>query len=295
MSAQASQGAFSFHHHPRAFADNRFVYAVLSRRAGGVSIGINLSPAKRCNFQCVYCQVERTGPLPDSAVDENTVIEELQAMLRDGASGRLAEAARRDGAPAEYCRVADVAFSGDGEPTAFPGWASLASRAGEAIDRLLPGLPMTLITNASLLHLPEVRAGLDALAARGGSVWAKLDAGREETFRAVNGCRVPFGRVLENIGEEARRRPLEIQSLFFRNADLHPGAEEIGEWCARLAEIRSSGGALSRIQVTTVSRRPPRPEILPLPVAALEAIAARARRAVPGVKVEVFPGGGERR
>ena len=43
--------------HPRTFQTNRFVYPVLSRRAGGISIGVNLSPSKACNFNCVYCQV----------------------------------------------------------------------------------------------------------------------------------------------------------------------------------------------------------------------------------------------
>ena len=45
--------------HPRTYHENKFVYPVLSRRSGGISIGVNLNPDKICNFDCIYCQVDR--------------------------------------------------------------------------------------------------------------------------------------------------------------------------------------------------------------------------------------------
>jgi sulfatase maturation enzyme AslB (radical SAM superfamily) len=50
---------------PRDFLDNRFVYAVVSARARGLSVGVNLNPDKNCNFNCVYCEVHRNGELRD--------------------------------------------------------------------------------------------------------------------------------------------------------------------------------------------------------------------------------------
>ena len=50
--------------HPRRFEDFKFVYPVLSRRAHGISIGINTNPDKVCNFDCIYCQVDRTTEPP---------------------------------------------------------------------------------------------------------------------------------------------------------------------------------------------------------------------------------------
>ncbi len=275
--------------HPRTFGTNRYVYAVLSRRARGVSIGINVNPDKACNFACVYCQVDRTTPPAVTHVDEERLLAELDRMLVAAAEGRLAELAALDGAPPAWRRVADVAFSGDGEPTSWPGWPGLVERVGDLLARRLPGVPMTLITNASLFHLEPVRRGLDALAARGGRVWAKLDAGTEERFHHVNGTRIPFRRVLDNIRGEARRRPVVVQSLFFREAGVAPAREEIAAWAARLAGIRSAGGAIAEVQVTTVARRPPSPEITALGGAELAEIAAAARRALPGVRVETYP------
>ena len=48
--------------HSRLFEQNLYVYPVLSRRSRGISVGINLNPDKVCNFDCVYCQVDRRTP-----------------------------------------------------------------------------------------------------------------------------------------------------------------------------------------------------------------------------------------
>ncbi len=277
--------------HPRSFDDNRYVYAVLSRRAHGVSIGINLSPSRSCNFDCVYCQVDRSVPVTaaEHAVDEARLLAELRDMLDAGRTGILTARAREQGVPDASCRVADVAFSGDGEPTAYARFPELVDEVLRLVAERLPGTRVTLITNATLFHLPRVRAGLDALAARGGQVWAKLDAGTEATFRETNRSAVTFDRVLDNIREEALRHPLVVQSLFFRRGSSRPDGAELDAWVQRLAAIVAAGGRLAGVQVTTVARRPPQPDVVALDEETLLDIARRARAALPGVPVEVFP------
>ena len=54
---------------PRNFLNNRFVYAVISQRARGLSIGINLTPDKKCNFNCLYCEVNRDEPGVETKVN----------------------------------------------------------------------------------------------------------------------------------------------------------------------------------------------------------------------------------
>ncbi len=279
---------FRYESHPRSLDENRYVYAVLSRRAKGISIGINLCPEKSCNFGCVYCQVDRRAPAAPCPVDEPRLLAELEAILREAASGRLAARAMADGVPERLARVADVAFSGDGEPTSYPGFGRLVDPVADAIDRVLPETPLILITNAGLFHLPEVAAGLERLAARGGRVWAKLDAGTEPWFQRVNGTRTPFRRVLDNIGEEARRRPLVIQSLFLRLGAEVPDSREIDAYTARLAEIAAGGGRIAAVQILTIARPPADPDAAPLPQSSLEEIAGRVRAALPGVLVEVY-------
>src|SRR6516162_7902475 len=106
--------------HRRTFEDNLYVYAVVSRRSRGVSIGVNLNPDKVCNFDCVYCQVDRTTPGLVRDVDVPRLRVELEAMLDLVQSGALFEMGRFRATPPHLRRLHDIAFSGDGEPTTCP-------------------------------------------------------------------------------------------------------------------------------------------------------------------------------
>ena len=75
--------------HARLFEHNRFVYPVLSRRSGGISIGVNLNPDKICNFDCIYCQVDRRSQSETRFVETASLVEELRATLDLVASGRI--------------------------------------------------------------------------------------------------------------------------------------------------------------------------------------------------------------
>src|SRR6516162_6780926 len=106
--------------HRRDFENNRYVYAVVSRRSKGVSIGLNLNPDKICNFDCVYCQVDRRTPATVRDVDVPRLLDELEGMLDLVVSGELFEIERFAQTPPALRRLNDIAFSGDGEPTTCP-------------------------------------------------------------------------------------------------------------------------------------------------------------------------------
>src|SRR6202171_38305 len=103
--------------HRRTFQDNRYVYAVVSRRSKGVSIGINLNPDKICNFDCIYCQVDRKTPPVVRDVNMSRLRDELVDMIDLVVSGELFEMERFHDTPPALRRLNDIAFSGDGEPT----------------------------------------------------------------------------------------------------------------------------------------------------------------------------------
>src|SRR6185369_5778405 len=100
--------------HPRSFESNRFVYPVLSRRSGGISVGVNLNPDKVCNFDCIYCQVDRTRQSETTFVETEALLEELEATLRLVVSGELFETEEFRWTPLALRRLNDIAFSGDG-------------------------------------------------------------------------------------------------------------------------------------------------------------------------------------
>src|SRR5438105_758123 len=169
--------------HRRTFADNLYVYAVVSRRSKGVSIGLNLNPDKLCNFDCVYCQVDRSTPGPVRDVDLDRLRDELEDMLDRVLSGRLFEEEHFRQTPEALQRLNDIAFSGDGEPTTCPEFPEIVEMVAEIKKRRgLDDVKLVLITNATMFHRERVGQGLKTLLANKGEIWAKLEAGTEDYY-----------------------------------------------------------------------------------------------------------------
>lgn len=276
---------------PRALRTNLYVYAVLSRRAGGVSIGVNLSPHKACNFDCTYCQVDRRTPATVKTVDLSILRDEIREAFESAKTGELFGDPRFAGTPPAMLVLADVAFAGDGEPTNETWFADAAHVVAEERTRAgLSSLPVRVITNATVFHVPRVAETLQFLDAQGLDVWAKLDAGTDAYYRLVDRSSVPFQRVLDNLLLCARARPTTIQSLFARHHGEAPGDAEIAAWGARLRDLRDGGATIPWVQVHTVSRPPAESFVQPLTMPELEKIAAAARAALPQARVVCYRG-----
>jgi wyosine [tRNA(Phe)-imidazoG37] synthetase (radical SAM superfamily) len=238
--------------HPRRFEDFRFVYPVLSRRSHGISIGLNVNPDKICNFDCLYCQVDRTVPAANQEFDLTIAEEELRSLLEILRSGELAKHPPFDSIPGDKLRLNDIALSGDAEPTTLPNFAATI----EMIARVKPPeAKIVLITDAGGLDRSDVKRGLAIMDAHNGEVWAKLDAGTEPYFKQINRSKIPFARILKNITMTAKERPIVIQSLFLKVRGEGPSAAEIGAYCGRLREMVAAGGRIKLVQVYTLARK----------------------------------------
>ncbi len=277
--------------HGRLFEQNRFVYPVLSRRSRGISIGVNLNPDKICNFDCIYCQVDRTRQSETRFVDMSELLDELDGMLTLIRSGQIFEATNFRATPPELRRLNDIAFSGDGEPTTYRNFDEIISAcAGVKSHHNADDVKMVLITNASMLHRPHVQRGLEILDANNGEIWAKLEAGTDEYYQLVERTPIPFRQVLDNITAAARIRPVVIQSLFMRIHGEGPSDAELAAFVDRLREIIAAGGQIKLVQVYTVARQPAESFVAPLPNATVDAITERIRKA--GISAESFYGAG---
>ncbi len=294
-----------FQSHSRSFEHNRHVYPVVSRRARGMSIGVDLCPG-RCTFRCVYCSefgaltsppaelptdAERVsqcaGRGTDKGIDLELLRHELTAMLAAILGGEIFLHPPFDETPDAYRRLNDIALSGSGEPTlspAFEAACALIGELGQAVRGQAPGQwphpKLVLITNATALCLPSVWRGLDALSASGAmeaEIWAKLDAGTTTHYAAMNRARVPFDRVLQNLLAAGQRHRIVIQSLFGELDGRPPSTDEIDAWLERLEALRQGGADIAGVQVYTVARKTAEPTIRALPDEALMAIAERVR------------------
>lgn len=263
--------------HPRSFENNRYVYPVVSRRSKGLSIGINMNPDKFCNFDCVYCQVDRTQPGISPDIDIDILCDELRGMLELYQSGELARHPNFRDTPADLLRLNDVALSGDGEPTLCKNFTAVCECAD--LLRHQPGRPpfkLVLITNATGLHRHEVQRGLDLFSSTD-EIWAKLDAGTDAYLQKIDRTGLKLEPILQNILMEGRKRPVVIQSLFLEFEGKGPDDAEIRAYIERLAWLKGKGCRIQLVQVYSIARPPAESSAKPLPRERLDQITDKVR------------------
>jgi wyosine [tRNA(Phe)-imidazoG37] synthetase (radical SAM superfamily) len=282
--ASVTQTAFG---RPRNPLNNRLVYAVISQRARGLSIGINLNPDKRCNFNCVYCEVDRDTPGRDRKVDINLMARELEHMLTLVHEGKLRDLAWFRHLPPELLELKEIALSGDGEPTLCPDFDAVVRELVYIRSKgSFPFFKIVLITNGTGLDFPEVNRGLKLLM-REDEIWVKLDAGTQAHMDRVNRSEVPLWRVLGNLLALAKKRPIIIQSLFPLVDGAQASEEEIDQYVERLKELKAGGAQINMVQIYSAHRPPHHPNCEHLPLKNLSHIARRVREET-GLRAEVF-------
>ena len=275
--------------HTRHFSDFTFVYPVISRRSKGLSIGVNLNPDKACNFDCIYCEVDRRIPGAVTEVDLSQMKDELTAMVRFARDGGLAKEPKFDEVPWLTREVKDIAFSGDGEPTMIHNFAECVETVVDVKqDEGLETTKIVLITDAAGLDKGDVKRGLEVMARNNGEIWGKLDAGTEEYFKLVNRTNVKFERILKNLLETSKVRPIIIQSLFFKVHGEAMSEAELVAYCGRLSNITEGGGQIREVHLYTVARPTPETYATKLEAIELEQMAELIRESTK-LSVAVFP------
>jgi wyosine [tRNA(Phe)-imidazoG37] synthetase (radical SAM superfamily) len=274
--------------HRRDRAGLTYVYPVVSRRAGGVSVGVNLNPNRACNWRCIYCQVpglvRGTAPPIELARLERELGDFLDDVLRGDYLARHAPEGAR--------RLTDIALSGDGEPTSAREFDRVVELIGRvrAAARVPAGVKTVLITNGSLIQRAEVQAGLRTLATLEGEVWFKVDRATEAGIRTVNDVALTPDAVRRNLAATARLCPTWVQTCVFALDGLPPSDDEVAAYVAFLGAALADGVPLRGVLLYGLARPPMQPEaprLSALAPAWLEALAARVRAL--GLAVTVTP------
>lgn len=271
--------------HSRDSAGMRYVYPVVSRRAGGVSVGINLNPNNACNWRCIYCQVpdlKRGGPPP---IELPLLEQELHGFLGWAATGdfmttRVPEGARQ---------LVDVALSGNGEPTSAPEFADAVA----IVERVLVAHDLTgkvvirLITNGSLLDRKSVQAGIERIGKSAGEVWFKLDAGTAAGFARINGTRVRPESVARRLACCAALAPTWVQTCLFSLDGKMPRGFEIEAYLRLLDSLAPDLAGVHLYSLARPSLQKEAPRLGRLDAGWMEELADRIRRS--GLTVHVSP------
>jgi wyosine [tRNA(Phe)-imidazoG37] synthetase (radical SAM superfamily) len=271
---------------PRDFMDNRFVYSVISPRARGLSIGINMNPDKRCNFDCIYCEVNRGEMQTETELDVAVMAVELQKTLILVQSGQIRARCAYNGISNDLLQLRHVALSGDGEPTLCPNFSEAVEAVVHVRARASFGFfKVVLITNGTGLDLPSVQPSLKYFTAED-EIWIKLDAGTQQYMDKINRSEVSLDKVMSNILLTAQKRSVVIQSLFAQIDHHEPPPAEIDEYLNRLKQLKEGGARISLVQIYSATRPMFNGGCDHLPLRFLSGIRQRIKAI--GLKAEVF-------
>jgi len=274
--------------HDRDSAGMTYVYPVVSRRAGGVSVGINLNPNNACNWACVYCQVPDLvrGTAPE--IDLAQLEAELRAMLADILHGDFMQTRVPEGAR----RLNDIALSGNGEPTsakAFPQVIELIGRVMADFD-LNGKIKLVLITNGSLADRPRIQDGLKKMAGLNGEVWFKFDSATASGMRSINQTRISPDKQFERLATAAGLCPTWLQTCVFAQDGAPPSELEQAAYLDAVARIRQQSIPVQGVLLYGLARPSMQPQasrLSALPGEWLNAFAKKIRAAGLPVKVSL--------
>lgn len=261
--------------HNRVFHGFTYVYPVVSRRAGGVSIGINLNPNNACNWQCVYCQVPNLTRGMAPALDIALLEHELDSFLAEIIQGDFMTAYVEP----EVRVLKDIAFSGNGEPTSCPQFDQALQIVEKLRTRYQLGINVKtrLITNGSLMHKPAVLDNIQYLNGLNGEVWFKLDAGTRKDIQRINHVHVNPQQHLTRLKACAARCPTFIQTCLFAWHQEAPDEAFIQAYIDSVSQVRDVVKGVYLYGVARPSYQPEASFISRLPLDWLVAFAEKIR------------------
>ena len=248
--------------HDRDSAELRYVYPVISRRAGSVSVGINLNTNNACNWRCLYCQVPdlTRGSSPPIALDI------LESELRDFLNELLHGDFMKTRVPEGLQRINDIALSGNGEPTSSTEFSEVVSIIKRVRDEV--ALPVevktVLITNGSLLYRSEIQQSLRDMAKLNGRVWFKLDRASEAGMQVVNDTKTSLNKVRDNLITSIKCCPTWIQTCWFALDGAPPSVQDEDDYLEFVSSLLQDGHQPKGVLLYGLARPSMQPEAVHL-------------------------------
>ncbi|MFM2435607.1 MAG: hypothetical protein RL063_1588 [Pseudomonadota bacterium] len=276
--------------HNRDVSGLRYIYPVVSRRAEGVSLGINLNVNNACNWRCVYCQVPNLTRGTPPPIDLKLLEQELRMFLGEVLHGDFMERYVAEGDR----HLQDIAFSGNGEPTSakeFPQVLQIVEKVLREFGLLDAGrdkpIKVRLISNGSLLDKPAVIESIRHLATCNGEVWFKLDAGTKAGIARINDVNLNPETHIARLRLCAQACPTFIQTCMLAIDDVPPTETEIAAYLALIEQVKDVVQGVHLYGLARPSYQAEAPRLSRLTSEWLEAVAQRIRQR--GFIVHVSP------
>lgn len=246
--------------HSRDKAGLTYVYPVLSRRAGGLSIGINLNINNACNWRCIYCQVPDLIRGTAPAVNLDKLGHELRNFLGDVVHGNFYD---REEVPDEYRVIKDIAISGNGEPTTANEFDQVVNLIELILKEygLLNSIKCVLITNGSMVNRIHVKKGLRKLAKMNGEVWFKIDSATQTGIATINQIKGSNMSTLKRLKASVDLCPTWIQTCVFSYKNKPPSKSETDAYINLLEATVSRKIPVKGVLLYGVERPSLQPEV----------------------------------
>lgn len=270
-----SKQYLNIHDHSRELSGLKYIYSVISRRAGGLSIGVNLNVNNACNWQCIYCEIPNLTRGTPPPIQLDLVEQELRFFLHEIIHGDYME----KNVSVEDRHLKDIAFSGNGEPTSaeeFPEVILIVKKILEEFN-LLNKIKIRLITNGSLMHKASVIKAVEMLKEMNGEVWFKVDSATEGSIKTINQVNLKPHQILERLRNSINVCPTFVQTCIFTIDGKGPSEKDIDAYLQLVSEVKTNIQGVHLYGLARPSLQPQAKSLGRISQEALEDIAIKLR------------------
>ncbi|MCK5498417.1 MAG: radical SAM protein [Gammaproteobacteria bacterium] len=239
--------------HGRDSAGLTYVYPVISRRSGGLSIGINLNPNNACNWRCIYCQVPDLKRGSSPKIELQQLKDELDGFLNDVIHGNFYD---QYDVVEDLRTIKDIAISGNGESTSAADFDQVIELIAQSIRQfdLHDKIKLVLITNGSLAHKKIVQSGLSTMNKINGEVWFKLDSATDTGLKTINNAGLSVDKVKENLKIMSALCPTWLQTCVFKLDGEYLSDNERGSYLQFLSWLKEEGIKINGVLLYGLAR-----------------------------------------
>jgi len=249
-------GELNTKNHDRDAAGLTYVYPVVSRRAGGVSVGINLNPNNACNWHCAYCQVPNLTRGSAPKINLMQLTDELNRMLDDILVGSFMQLH----VPEDARKLCDIAISGNGEPTSCGNFDIIVQTIVAVMKEKDLNIPLRLITNGSYIRKTKVQNGLRIMASHHGELWIKVDAATGAAIRRINGISLDNKQLFDQVATAAKLCPSWIQTCMMAWDGKDPDEKEVSAYLNFLRRLKQEHVPVRGVLLYGLARPSMQPE-----------------------------------
>jgi len=269
--------------HDRNIFQGKYIYPVVSRRAGGLSLGINLNTNNACNWQCIYCEVPNLVRGKPEPIDLEALESELDYWLDQIINKSFLSQYTKS-----KTEFKDIAFSGNGEPTASKQFKDVINILIKKINEyeLDKKIIIRLITNGSYMANPVIQQSLSLINNFNREIWFKIDRMNKDDIQAVNQVNLSLATIKKNLEAALKNSPTVIQTCLFRLNDKLPSLESLDAYINFLKPYEKKIKGIHLYSLARLSEQPSQKKLTRLTKSELEVIASKIK--LLNIPIQIF-------